>query len=569
MSSAPGLLARTVAEKHHFEEIPGPVTKGIANAKFISYRAVPLLNHGWNRRAGALALEHEGAREMRGKRSRSDHASRWLGRAAVVAAFAIVAFLLVVFAPPAQALPSYARQTGQPCGTCHTDFAGLTPYGRLFKIGGYTAGGGPYRTTLFPGSDNSGGRSYVPPLLAKSIAASTNSDQSEQKAWVPPISMMAIVGFTNTQAPLPPPTAPYNANNNVVVSPISFFYGGAITDHIGAFAQATYNAPPPGGFGSDPFGTHTWTWDNTDIRYANSTRFGNFSVTYGITANNNPTVQDPWNTTPAWGFPYAASTLGNGFGPTTIIDGTFAAHVGSVGAYAYVNDFLYLEASVYRTLDFKVQNSLGTDPFGAPGQFDAAPYWRAALEPHWGNHWLEVGTFGMAANVHPWVLAGTTTTATFPQTDQYIDVGLDSQYQYQGDNFWLTLRGSYIHEFQNLNASFPNGLAANPSNTLNEARAYASLAYGSDNRIVLTGQYFSSWGTPDATLYAANANFSPNTNGWIAEIAYIPFMSSRAPGWPWFNMRVGLQYVWYDQFNGTSVGASANNTLFLYLWLAM
>ena len=41
MSSAPGLAARTVAEKHHFEEILGPVTKGIANAKFISYRAVP------------------------------------------------------------------------------------------------------------------------------------------------------------------------------------------------------------------------------------------------------------------------------------------------------------------------------------------------------------------------------------------------------------------------------------------------------------------------------------------------------------------------------------------------
>ena len=77
------------------------------------------------------------------------------------------------------------------------------------------------------------------------------------------------------------------------------------------------------------------------------------------------------------------------------------------------------------------------------------------------------------------------------------------------------------------------------------------------------------WGTPDATLYAAFASFSPNTNGWIAEIAYIPFMSSQAPGWPWFNMRVGLQYVWYDEFDGTTVGASANNTLFLYLWLAM
>ena len=64
-------------------------------------------------------------------------------------------------------------------------------------------------------------------------------------------------------------------------------------------------------------------------------------------------------------------------------------------------------------------------------------------------------------------------------------------------------------------------------------------------------------------------SFSPNSDGWIAEIAYIPFVSSQAPGWPWFNARVGVQYTWYNKFDGTIVGASANNTLFVYLWLAM
>src|SRR5215468_6774219 len=53
-------------------------------------------------------------------------------------------------APPAQALPSFARQTGQPCGTCHTDFPALTPFGRRFKLLGYTVGGGQFRTTPFP-----------------------------------------------------------------------------------------------------------------------------------------------------------------------------------------------------------------------------------------------------------------------------------------------------------------------------------------------------------------------------------------------------------------------------------
>ena len=42
----------------------------------------------------------------------------------------------------AWALPSFARQTGQPCATCHNGvFPQLTPYGRQFKLNGYTAGG--------------------------------------------------------------------------------------------------------------------------------------------------------------------------------------------------------------------------------------------------------------------------------------------------------------------------------------------------------------------------------------------------------------------------------------------
>jgi hypothetical protein len=499
-------------------------------------------------------------------------------RFTAVAAAAIPAALFTIgYAPAAKALPSYARQTGQPCGTCHTDFAGLTPYGRLFKIQGYTAGGGAYRSALFPNGNDFGSHPYIPPLLAKSIAvenAANAAASTDEKPYAPPLSMMTVVGFTNTQAPIPQPSAPYNGNNNVALSSVNFMYGGAITDHVGAFAQISYNAQPAGGFGGNPFG-QSLTWDNTDIRYADSIRLGSFNVTYGITANNNPTVQDPWNTTPAWAFPYVSSIFGAGFGPTPIIDGAFAQHVASAGAYAFVNDALYLEASVYTTLSPDAQIHLGVDPFGAPGQIDgAAPYWRVAYEPHWGNSWLEVGTFGMYANVRPWSAPPTApgmgvpvtfTTGTFSQTDKYTDLGFDTQYQYQGSNFWVTLRGSYIYEYQKLDASFANGISTNPADVLNEARAYASLAYGNNNRVVLTGQYFTSWGTPDLGFEGG----SPNTKGWIAEIAYIPFSMSQAPLWPWFNVRVGLQYTWYTEFNGTGVGASANNTLFLYVWAAM
>src|ERR1700674_4653359 len=295
--------------------------------------------------------------------------------AASGAAFVLTAVAIFGFTRPAAALPSFARQTGPPCGKCHTGVPALVPFGRRFKPGGYTLGGGEFRTTPFPGADDSKTANDRVRSYAKSL--DSGKDDSADKGWVPPISMMAIVGFTHTQTPLPPPTDPFKPNDNLVLSPFRAFWGGAITDNIGAFAQVTYNAPPPGGF-PDPFG-HTWTWDNTDIRYAKSTTFGSLDVTFGITANNNPTVQDVWNTTPAWSFPYVASTIASTpRGAKTIIEGAFSAHVGGIGAYAFINDMLYLEASAYRTLDFRAQNSLGVDPFAAPGLLDGmAPYWRA------------------------------------------------------------------------------------------------------------------------------------------------------------------------------------------------
>jgi hypothetical protein len=492
--------------------------------------------------------------------------SRWDLCKSVSIAFALSVALVPIFSQPASALPSYARQTGQPCGTCHTDYPALTPYGRRFKLLGYTIGGGPYRTAPFSRSPSADFGSDVGALA--DYARGGDSPPPAEKGWVPPISAMAIIGYTHTQAPLAPPVAPYQPNDNVILSPFSFFYAGAITDHIGAFAQVTYNAPPAGGFG-DQFG-HTWTWDNTDIRFADVRTIGGVEVIYGITANNNPTVQDVWNTTPAWTFPYAVSTIASTPATHTLIDGTFAAHVGSVGAYTYVNNMFYLEGSTYRTLDFNTQNALGVDPFASPGQFDGvAPYWRVAFEPHWNDHWLMLGTFGMFAKVHPWVDTTSTSSATLPLGDSFTDFGYDAQYQYQGRNFWLTLRGSYIREFQKLDASFASGAAANPTDTLNTLRLQGSLALGGDNKVVLTAQHFGTWGTPDALLYSSLASGnSPNSNGWITEIAYIPFGASFAPGWPWANLRLGLQYTWYDKFDGTTVGAHSNDTLFLHAWMA-
>src|SRR3984885_10452571 len=83
----------------------------------------------------------------------------------------------------AEALPSYARQTGQQCAACHNGFPELTPYGRLFKLNGYTFGGG--------------------------------------QSNVPPIAAMVIPTFTHTNSDEPGNTPHYGPNNNADISTAS------------------------------------------------------------------------------------------------------------------------------------------------------------------------------------------------------------------------------------------------------------------------------------------------------------------------------------------------------------
>src|SRR6267154_6773338 len=177
-----------------------------------------------------------------------------------LAGTATIAAVLIIGLSPRRAvsLPLYARQTGQPCATCHTAFLELTPFGRRFKLGGYTLGGG----------DWSG----------------------------PPFAVMLQPTYTHTQVGQEGGAAPhFGPNNNFALQQASLFTGGRITDNVGAFIQGTYDGV-----------ARRFGWDNTDIRYADTVNVGDHNLLWGVTANNNPTVQDVWNTIPAWRFPFAA-----------------------------------------------------------------------------------------------------------------------------------------------------------------------------------------------------------------------------------------------------------------------
>jgi len=165
-------------------------------------------------------------------------------------------------------------------------------------------------------------------------------------------------------------------------------------------------------------------------------------VVYGLTLNNNPTIQDLWNTTPGWGFPFIGSEAAPAPAASTMIDGGLSQNVLGLGTYALFGDLIYAEFDVYRSA-----------PQGAAAPSDAtgaikgvAPYWRVALQKDWDNQSAMIGTFGMRTSLYPGTLSG--------PRDTYSDIGIDAQLESKVGTGAVVVRGSWIREKQTLDATF-------------------------------------------------------------------------------------------------------------------
>jgi len=454
------------------------------------------------------------------------------------------ALVLILIAEPARAVPDLAAQTGQPCTACHVGGYGpqLTPFGRAFKIGGYTQRGGE------------GWQSYMP------------------------LSAMVLTSFNNTASGVPADMIAhhYAANNNVALDQISAFLAGGIGEHTGGFVQFTYSNIP-----------NASNLDNTDLRpYTTTFDLSGKQLRIGTTINNNPTVQDPYNSTFAWGFPFVASGLAPTPAATPILDGAFAGNSIGYTAYAWYDHSLYLEAGVYSTLSTWSLARIGND-FSVGSSQGVMPYLRAAYEWDWNEQALHVGALYMQSNVNP--VSGPLVTGPF-QTDgslgrdHFRDYAFDAGYQYLGDGTHIvTVQGIFTHEDQNLEgttATFnaANGTTFSPTSNLNQVRLNVSYWYQNTYGVTLGWQ--KTWGPANPVLYqpgelVGSANGKPDSNAFIVEADWVPFGKADSVWSPWANLKLGVQYTAYTQFNGGSSNydgsgrnASANNTLFLFAWMA-
>ncbi len=462
--------------------------------------------------------------------------------------------LFSALAAPSLAVPSFARQTGMACSSCHTVFPELTPFGREFKLNGYVL-------------DN----------IKQIKGINLESRETLSLNAIPPLSVMLQVSYTHTGAALPDSAATGAlARDGDVLFPqqASLFYAGKIADNAGAFMQLTYDGA------EDHFG-----FDNTDLRYARHFTWGkgqavqsvdglqpaatetadagNHSLVVGVTVNNGPTVQDVWNTTAAWGFPYSGSSTAPGPITSTKLDagaGGLGQSAAGAGIYAWLDSSLYAEFSLYAASLPGGAHPL--DSTQANVVHGTSPYWRLAYETRWDRNSLSVGAYGIDARINP----GNGVPLSGP-TDLYRDVAADIQYQFIGEDHIFELLTTYIDEKQTLDASYAHQLAANAGNTLHSFKLTGEYYY--QRNIGGSIGFFDITGSSDANLYAAapatgSLNNSPNSRGEIFEVNYLP----------WLNAKLQLQYTVYSKFNGASTNydgagrnASDNDTLYLLIWL--
>src|SRR5437588_8811014 len=425
--------------------------------------------------------------------------------------------LVLLFPNKSAAVPSYSRQTGLSCASCHYAPPELNAFGRKFKLEGYT-------------------------FATKPEVSDEKKDHNSALYLLEafPLSVIFDTSFTSTKAPQP---GTQNGNFEFPQA-ASLFLAGAWAEHVGSFVQLTYDSQ------ADHF-----SWDNTDIRYANNNgKLFDKPLTYGLNLNNNPTVEDLWNSTPAWGFPFVADDWAPTPGAAPIVT-SLGQDVAGFGGYMMWNNHLYADATLYRSGHIGASQPTDGVDFGYNIR-GLAPYWRVAWQQLTGKTQYELGTYGMHMRSSPGAITG-------PE-DSYTDYAFDAQIDrtvVRTDV--LSWRATYIRENSNLVASTALGAASPGSHHLNTFLTNAEYHFG--NKYSGSIGWFDTSGTVDPLLFtqsavSGSANGDPRGSGYIANFSV----------WPWQNLQLSAQYTGYTKFNGGSTNydaagrnANGNNTVYL------
>ena len=476
----------------------------------------------------------------------------------------------------AWAVPSFSRQTGWSCATCHTSYPQLTPMGRIFKLMGYTT------TNLQPQQKVEAKVGNVVHLLLPRISQFSIFVQASDTHVAGGQQLLGVNARTAVNKKGKPIGAVGGNNNLEVPQQVSLFYAGEVTPHVGDFLHITYN-------GQDG----TFAFDDSSIVRAQAWKLGlhNTLIT-GVDVNNTPSATDLWNTSPDWQAPFFTSNYtAEGEVPTTFIGSSPGAAFPLIGLGAYAADIVgpnranwfYAEADAYDNSEgigagpnsgvisegggnqYTLNNSSSCVADSADcvafGQLaGTAPYLRLAYQHDWSDWNWEVGTYDMWSRVY----ASPTSSAV----DRFYDYDLDSQLQWLdiNDNSNVTVRANLIHEdarfaADDVGPTSGSSLTHGQLNTFNlNATYWYHDEYGAQ------GGFQDVTGTANSNFWGGNiytsANGSPNTTDEWVEASYLP----------WWNTRLSVRYTVFNKFRGLTgnngVSPSKFNTIELLAWIA-
>jgi hypothetical protein len=471
-------------------------------------------------------------------------------RTGSVASAAFAGVLAASAVKPAHAVPAFAGQTGYPCQQCHIGALGpqLTPFGRNFKIHGYTIRGGEGIASKIP--------------LALWVQSGFEHYGKSQ-----PQSALASNGGGIPHE--------YNTNDNAGVDAISMFLAGGVNEHLGAFIQVTWDNTAKQLFE-----------DNTDIRVVDSVNYFGKDAEIGLSFNNAPGISDPWNSNYIWGYPFLGPFIANGPNASPVLGGGITqGNSYGVTAYTWWDEHVYVDLGVYESQAPGMLRLLG-EGYGPGSATGAEPYVSATYQWNWGNNNIHLGGTWFHARYNPVSPASSNGSDGSFGHNKYDDLVVDNGYQWMGEDDVniFTVDGWLDYEKQDLKGS-SNFLApsyllssSQPHNNLQEfhetATYYYKQTYGA------TVAFDTIWGKENQLLYNSGANDgtgsasgSPNSTYFVLEGDWVPFGKEESLWRPFVNMKLGLQYYIYTRFNGAAHNydgfghnASDNNTLFLFLW---
>jgi hypothetical protein len=438
----------------------------------------------------------------------------------------------------ARAVPSFAAQTGQPCQTCHIGALGpqLTPFGRNFKIKGYTITGG------------------------EGIMSKVH------------LALWAQTEFSSIQKDIPPSgvTPDFSKNNNLFVNAVSLFYSGRITDHVGAFLQLTW----------DNVGK-ALAQDNSEVRVIGDGHILGHDVDYGVSFNNAPGWSDPYNSNYLWGYSYISNGIAPAPNAAPILGGAVQDNSLGIVGYAWVDQHIYVDLGGYESQPPGFQKLTG-EAYGPGSSTGIEPWASLTYAWFWGSSNAHLGGHFFYGRYNP----TTDVRSSDGQYghDSYADFMISNGYQYIDDDQInvFTVDGFYVYEDQNLQGSSnvlnPTYSSSRTSNNLSEFKEWATYYYKQTYGATIAVDKI--WGNTNQLLYNTGADDStgsikgsPDSTSFTVEADWVPFGKADSFWHPFVNWKLGLQYTWYTEFNGSGKNydgfgraASDNNTVFLFLW---